>query len=175
MEMTLRGSSDGERVMAPHSVEAHADPGVGPAGDKPRAIRLRWALQYRGCYHLVLAVFSLRRGPHGSPSFSSSVLVKPTEGPAMAWGWRRLQESRSVRKNISGRKIKVIHLRPVPLHEVPEIGKYGGMMDGVTIHCMVQRVVFVGVLEGLFAVLSGQQWVESFLPTRPEGPVSPML
>lgn len=93
----------------------------------------------------------------------------------MAWGWRRLQESRSVRKNISGRKIKVIHLRPVPLHEVPEIGRYGGMMDGVTIHCMVQRVVFVGVLEGLFAVLSGQQWVESFLPTRPEGPVSPML
>ena len=120
--------------MAPHSVEAHADPGVGPAGDKPRAIRLHWALQYRGCYHLVLAVFSLRRGPHGSPSFSSSVLVKPTEGPAMAWGWRCLQESRSVRKNISGRKIKVIHLRPVPLHEVPEIGKYGGMMDGVTIH-----------------------------------------
>ena len=81
----------------------------------------------------------------------------------MAWGWRHLQESRSVRKNISGRKIKMTHLRPVPLHEVPETGKYGGMMDGVTIHCMVQRVVFVGVLEGLFAVLSGQQWVGSFL------------
>ena len=86
METTLRGCycSDGERVMAPHSVEAHADPDVGPAGAKFRAIRLRWALQYRGCYHLVLAVFSLRWGPHGSPSFSSSVLVKPTEGPAMA-------------------------------------------------------------------------------------------
>lgn len=62
----------------------------------------------------------------------------------------------------------MIRLRPVPLHEVPETGKYGGMMDGVTIHCMVQRMVFVGVLEGLFAVLSGQKWVRSFL-TRLSG------
>lgn len=66
----------------------------------------------------------------------------------------------------------MIHLRPVPLREVPETGKYGRMMDGVTIHCMVQRMVFVGVLEGLFAVLSGQQWVGSFL-TRLSGQKAP--
>lgn len=163
METTRRVCyfSDSERVMAPHSMEAHADPGVGPAGDRFRAMRLHWALQYRGCYHLVLAVFSLRWGPHGSPCFWSSVM-KPVEGPAMVWGWRSLQE-RSVRKNISGRKIKAVHLRPLLLHEIPETGKYGGMIHGVTIHFMVQRVVFVGVPEGLFAVLSGQQWVGSFL------------
>ena len=149
--------------MAPHSMEAHADPGVGPTGDRFRAMRLLWALQYRGRYHLVLAVSSLRWGPHGSPCFCSSVLMKPTEGPAMVCGWRSLQESRRVRKNISGRKIKAVHLRPVLLHEVPETGKYGGMIDGVTIHCMVQRVVFVGVPEGLFAILSSQQGVGSFL------------
>lgn len=45
--LTVRGSGTSQ-------CGAHADPGVGPAGDKFRAIRLRWALQYR--------VLSLRVG-----------------------------------------------------------------------------------------------------------------
>ena len=68
---------------------------------------------------------------------------------------------------------KSIHLRPIALHEVTETGKYGGMMDGVTVHFIVQRVAFVGVLEGLFAVLSGQQWGGS--SRQPGGAVSHTL
>lgn len=51
--------------MAPHNVEARVDPGVGPEGGEFRAVRLCWAFQCRWCYHLVLAVFSLRLGPRG--------------------------------------------------------------------------------------------------------------
>lgn len=43
----------------------------------------------------------------------------------------------------------------------------------MTVHFIVQRVAFMGVLEGLFAVLSGQQWGGS--SQRPGGAVSHTL
>lgn len=103
-------------------------------------------------------------------------VASPTLAHLSLWSQRGtcnglgIEESRSVRKNFCGRKIDTFETHSFAWgHRDRKIWRD----DGVTVHFIVQRVAFMGVLEGLFAVLSGQQWGGS--SQRPGGAVSHTL